>query len=154
MGDESSSTPAGDGDAAMKHYKLYLGDLQKIGDRHEHTRKYYLSLITALFTVLSLGGSGVVFSLKDGFIWPVALFGAALCELWAQHMSSYSALFHAKFALLKKMEEKFPCQPFTDEGKLLSQPPRYISMTTLDKRVARVFLVLFLVLPLLKLASH
>lgn len=141
-------------DTTMKQYKLYLDDLQKIGARHEHTRKYYLSLITALFAVLSLGQSGIVFSLKDGVVWLVAVFGASLCALWAAHMISFHALYHAKFALLRQLEEKLSFPLFKREGELLKQSrPRYFSMTGIDTLVAAVFIALFLVLPFLDLAQ-
>lgn len=146
----SDLDPGAGNDTTMKQYKLYLDDLQKVGDRHEHTRKYYLSLITALFTVLSLGQSGIAFSMKGGAVWLVAVFGASLCLLWAAHMISYHALYHAKFALLKQLEEKLSFQLFKREGEQLAQSrPKYFSMTMIDTLVAVVFTGLFLALPFL-----
>ncbi|HZP60635.1 MAG TPA: hypothetical protein VFB27_09970 [Opitutaceae bacterium] len=150
----SDPSPAASADTTLEQYKLYLKDLQKVGDRHERTRKYYLSLITALFTVLSLGQSGAVFKLADGTVWLVAAFGALLCALWAAHMVSYHALYGAKFALLKQLEEKLSCQLFKmEKEKLGASRPGYFSMTGIDALVAMIFIGLFLALPFLDLAS-
>lgn len=150
----SDPISTGNSDTTLGQYKLYLKDLQKIGDRHERTRKYYLSLITALFTVLSLGQSGAAFRLTDGTVWLVAAFGALLCALWAAHMVSYHALYGVKFSVLKQLEEKLPCPLFKIEKEKLDEcRPKYFSMTGIDALVAIVFIGLFLALPFLSLAQ-
>lgn len=136
--------------AKMKLYALYLKDLQTVGTRQEHVRKYYLTLISAVFTVLSLGGNVLAFKTTPDLVWLVSIFGAALCLLWLLHMKSYSTLFAAKFNVLEEMEKELPGQPFTKENAEKKKPEiNHRPMVKFDMAVAAVFFVLFWLLPFL-----
>lgn len=142
-------------DVKMKLYALYLKDLQSIGSRHEHVRKYYLTLISAIFTILSLGGTSLAFGVTPGLVRLVSIFGASLCVLWLLNMKSFNTLFEAKFNVLEEMEIQLPCQPFTRERIEKKKPGiNHHSMLKFDMGIAAIFAVLFLVLPLLTRAAH
>lgn len=141
--------------AKMKLYALYLKDLQTMGSRQEHVRKYYLTLISAVFTVLSLGGNALAFKTSPDLVWLVSVFGAALCLLWLLHMRSYSTLFAAKFNVLEEMEQGLPCRPFTREKEEKDKPEiHHRSMVKFDMAVAAVFFVLFWLLPFLPMTNQ
>ena len=140
----------------MKLYALYLKDLQTMGTRQEHIRKYYITLITAIFTILSLGGSTLMFSMTPALIVLVSIFGDLLCGVWLLHMISYRTLFEAKFRVLKDMENngKLPFHPFTSETteKAFSKSWHF-QMTWIDIIIAALFIGLFITLPFLTRAA-
>jgi len=135
-------------DMKMKLYALYLKDLQTMGTRQEHVRKYYITLISAIFTILSLGGNTQAFKVTPDLVRLVSIFGMLLCVLWLVHMISYRTLFAAKFAVLKKMELEMPFRPFTDEHGAKKEA-RHFQMTLMDILIAATFILLFLALPFL-----
>jgi hypothetical protein len=45
----------------IEQYKAYLADVGNIGTRHENTRRFYLSIVSALFVFLSLAVRKVSF---------------------------------------------------------------------------------------------
>jgi len=137
----------------MKMYELYLKDLQTMGTRQEHARKYYLTLISAIFIILSLGGNAMAFAVTPGLVWLVSIFGVLLCVLWLVNMMSYRTLFTAKFSVLKKMETHLACQPFTDETAAKSDS-KHFQLTWIDVLIAALFICLFIVLPFLTRAAH
>jgi hypothetical protein len=54
--------------AHVEMYKAYLEDLGRIGGRHENARKFYVSVISALFVFLSMAGTGGLLPMfKAGF---------------------------------------------------------------------------------------
>jgi hypothetical protein len=148
-----TETTSQDTKLRLKLYTLYLKDLQTIGTRHEHARKYYLTLISTIFTILSLGGNTMPFEVTPRLVWLVAIFGAVLCGLWLALVRSYSTLFHAKFNVLREMETALPCQPFTRED-VEKTKVKHRPMLRFDMAVAGIFIVLFLVLPFLTRAAH
>jgi hypothetical protein len=129
-------------DVKMKLYALYLKDLQTMGSRQEHVRKYYITLISAIFTILSLGGNALAFKVTPSLVWLVSIFGILLCILWLVHMISYRTLFAAKFAVLKKMELQLPFKPFTDEYGAKKEA-NHFQMTWMDILIAGLFIGLF-----------
>jgi len=140
-------------DVIMKLYTLYLKDLQSVGSRHENMRKYYLTLISTIFTILSMGGSKLIFTLASRFILLVSIFGALLCLLWLMNMHSYSTLFKAKFTVLDDLEKAFPKQPFTMEKAESEKPTiNHHSVVIFDMLIAAVFFCLFIALPFLTVA--
>ena len=137
----------------MQLYELYLKDLQTMGTRQEHMRKYYITLISAIFIILSLGGNTVAFAVTPGLVWLVSIFGALLCVLWLVNMKSYRTLFTAKFRVLKKMETHLVCQPFTDESAEKTGA-KHFQLTWIDILIAALFIFLFIALPFLTRAAH
>jgi len=135
----------------MKQYALYLKDLQTMGTRQEHIRKYFITLITTLFTVLSLAANLGPIKASPGLIRLVSIFGGLLCLLWLLNMISYRTLFRTKFKVLETMETgvpPLPCKPFTDEWKQKEGLGwKYVHMAYIDMGIALIFICLFCALP-------
>ncbi len=141
---DTPNNPQGGLDVKMKLYALYLKDLQTMGTRQEHARKYYITLISAIFTILSLGGTTLAFRVTPNLVWLVTIFGIMLCALWFAHMKSYRSLFKSKFKVLEKMEPDLPFQPFTDEKAAKKEPDsKHFEMTGIDVLIPLVFMFLF-----------
>lgn len=127
-------------------YKAYLEDLGRIGGRHEELRKFYLSVISALFVYVSLAGKdGLLVNQKQGVLVIVGLVGVAVCVLWALHMQSFKVLFAAKIQTLHKFEEKLGVELFKEESAKLKEK-HYWPLTAIDQFVAGALAILFFAL--------
>ena len=79
--------------AHVEMYKAYLEDLGRIGGRHENARKFYISVISALFVFLSMAGTGGLFANVQGWVFGVVgIVGILICLAWFDHMTSFGKL--------------------------------------------------------------
>lgn len=135
-------------DPNLDLYKTYLEDVARIGARHEAARKFYLSVVSALFVFLSLTGEKGPLKVADHRVEIlVGILGIILGAAWFAHMQSFGAIYKAKFDVLRDMEKDrglYPC--FTKEWDLLKPNRRYHFLTQIDSLMPVLFTILFLVL--------
>ena len=136
--------PAG----SIEQYTAYMQDLGNIGVRHENSRNFYLSVVSALFVFLAMAGKqGFLASLAGPVRILVGLFGLVLCAVWVMHMRSFGAIYRAKFDVLSEMERLQGLFPISDqEWKYKSADPRYQLLTLIDSLIPLLFAILFVVL--------
>jgi hypothetical protein len=148
-------------DKLLEQYTAYLEDIGRIGERYESSKNFYVTIISAIFTFLTLAGKdSSILKLDDKFLWLVALIGMGICVLWIVHTHSVTVLFNFKFRILELIEAKASLYPaFKKETEWLFQPGlrpeklknmKYIPMMPINIGVAVLFFVLFVVLPFLK----
>lgn len=130
----------------IEQYKSYLQDLSSIGTRHETARGFYLSILTALLAFLALAGNdGPLHNIGSHLFIVIGVGAIAICALWFLHTLSFAALYQAKIKRLKAMEETLPFRNFAAEYDDLLQDWRYVRLTTVERWVAFVFVILFAV---------
>jgi hypothetical protein len=132
----------------IEQYKSYLQDLGNIGARHENSRRFYPSVVSALFVFLSLAGKDGILKVVEGPVRTlVALLGITLCVVWVMHMQSFGAIYKAKFDVLREMENQYNLfHVFDEEWKHLKGDPRFMLLTLIDSAVPVLFAVLFIAL--------
>ena len=164
--------PKQEANVQIEIYKAYLEDLGRIGGRHENSRKFYISVMSALFVFLSMAGkNGPFVNVRGPVLLVVALGGMVVCVAWFQHMKSFGTIFLAKLGTLRDMEEDLSKQrslkPFTVETEKLREQQekpeqesaprkedikfRYRPLTVLDRVIPVASAVLFAGLLLFKL---
>ena len=136
----------------IEQYKSYLQDVGNIGTRHENSRRFYLSVVSALFVFLSMASQDGPFHVVHGTVLVlVGLVGIILCMAWVMHMQSFAAIYRAKFDVLRAMEEKHNLfHVFDEEWKRLKDDPRYRLLTFIDSVTPVIFAALFIAVILLK----
>ena len=116
-------------------FKAYLDDLGRIGGRHETLRQYYITVVSALASFLSLaGGQGMLQGVQQGTT-VVGLAGILVCLAWFLHMRSFAAIFKAKIATLRHIESGLPVEPFAKEDSVLEKT-KSRDLTTADRFLA------------------
>jgi len=110
--------------AHVEMYKAYLEDLGRIGGRHENARKFYISVISALFVFLSMAGTGGLFANVQGWVFGVVgIVGILICLAWFDHMTSFGKLYFAKLETLRSLEADLKLlKPFATETAILMKP--------------------------------
>ena len=136
----------------IEQYKSYLQDVGNIGTRHENSRRFYLSVVSALFVFLSMAGAdGPFHAVKGAVLKLVGVAGIILCLVWRMHMQSFGAIYLAKFDVLRAMEEKYNLfHVFDEEWKHLKANPRFKLLTLIDSVTPVLFVLLFMALLYLK----
>jgi hypothetical protein len=139
-----------DTDTIVDLYKAYLDDFGRVGSRHETLRGFYLSVVSALFVFLSLGGSEpALLTIRRDVRIVAAVVGILICGSWFMHMWSFGALFKAKRKVLADAEVPFPFKPFTNEATALKGSWR-MRLTVIDRWVAAFFIGLFVTVGFLR----
>jgi hypothetical protein len=140
----------GDLTARISMFTAYLEDLGRIGVRHENTRGFYLSVISALFVFLALANSDGLFrGIQHSIVWVVAAVGILTSIMWIIHMGSFARIYVAKRGVLMDLEKRLPAQPLKQEATILEQIG-YTHITTVDRLFAVIFVILFGVLAAFK----
>ncbi len=153
MAEDKSSKPPQSG--ILDQYKIYVQDVGNIGSRNENSRRFYLSIVSALFVFLSIAGE------KEPFDNPkitaqviVGIVGFIVCIFWIMHVQSFAAIFRAKFKVLSEIEEKqglFPIfGPKGREWTHLGSDPRYTRLAWIDSKIPIVFALLFFLIMFMK----
>jgi hypothetical protein len=132
----------------IEQYKSYLQDLGNIGARHESSRQFYLSVVSALFVFLSMAGKDGVLKVVEGPVRIlVGLVGIILCVAWIMHMQSFGAIYKAKFDVLREMENQSNLfHVFDEEWKYLKRDSRFMLLTLIDSVIPVLFAALFVAL--------
>ncbi len=148
------TTPPTELQLQVDQLKAYMEDLGRIGGRQETARAFYLSVISALAVFLSLAGKdGVFLTIQTPVVVVVGLVGLVICGAWYTHMRSFGALFEAKLATMRKIENALPVQPFTEELKLLEGKQHeggYVRFTEVDMLAPCAFMALFIAFIVIK----
>ncbi|MBI4538671.1 MAG: hypothetical protein HY704_04065 [Gemmatimonadetes bacterium] len=145
--------PASQSDAIPALFKAYLEDLGRIGGRHETTRAFYLTVVSALFVFLSMAGAtGRLMGVRAEAQRVVGIAGFLISLAWREHMRSFRALYAAKLSTLRTIEKDLPVKPFTIESAALLDATadpngrgkwRYTPLTLVDSMMPIVFALLF-----------
>ena len=134
--------------AYLEQYTSYLEDVGNIGVRHENSRRFYLSVVSALFVFLSMAGSdGPLTAVHGPVRMLVGSVGIMLCAVWVMHMQSFGAIYRAKFDVLRAIEKERNLFPvFDEEWKHLQANPRFKLLTLIDSLVPVLFAAMFVAL--------
>ena len=159
-----SETGTSSKETMLELYKLYVEMADRISQRRESANKYFLSINTAL---ISLVIAYLVYSrlIKDistglmvGILVGVSLVGIANCWVWRSLIMSYNAMNRAKFKVIHAMEEIIGYRPYFDEWEYLKHGEDkevYNKFTIVESYVPRVFSVGYaVVIVLLLLLWH
>ena len=91
--------------ALLDQYKQYAGDLANIGTRYTAAQTFYLAVVAALIGVLAFRDTGPAMAQYINVKFALVMcFIAAVCHVWRQTLLFYGNLFHAKFDVLRRLE--------------------------------------------------
>ncbi len=150
-------------DHLLEQYKIYLELADKVSERRINANKFYILLLSTLFTVYSFFISLVVNkeNPSSNFICnlvndreltlfiliSIAIIGIVFSVLWVITIHSYKQLNTGKFAVILEMEKELPCECFYAEWIRLGEgvdKKKYFQFTKVEKFVPFVFICIFL----------
>lgn len=74
----------------------------------------------------------------------LSLAGMCICFLWLYTINSYSKLSTIKYAIINEIEKQLPLSPFLYEWEKLNNNKKYTRLTTIEKIIPILFIVLYL----------
>lgn len=113
--------PITDHKTFFEQYKITIAAVEKVSDRRAAINKFYISLLSGIFTILAfiLGGKSIIEPENWGFISIVmillGIFGYQLGRIWKANLRSFQKLNEAKFTIINAMEKHLPVKPYSQE---------------------------------------
>ena len=120
----------------LEQYKLYVEMASRISVSRAKTNRFYISLLSGLLAVLSIGVNKDVFNNIQNIVFlAVAILGLALCLLWYINLRSYRQLNSGKFKVIHEMERNLPCPCYNREWEILGEGKegrKYLQLTQVE----------------------
>jgi hypothetical protein len=134
--------------AVMEQWKLYVEMADRVSSRRGLTNTFFLTLNTAIFTVI-----GVVGRMDSDISSWLLLLPLAIvlgeCAAWWWLVRSYRQLNAAKFKVVGALEERLPASPYwraewvaLGEGKDLR---KYLPLTHLEQWIPVLFGLVYVI---------
>ena len=140
----------------IEQYKVYLATSEEVLTRRQNTSNFYTTLNTSMLT-LAVTISGILFGISQInslfvislILFAVSIIGILLNVNWSNLLESYGRLNSAKMRVISEMEKNLPANIYDTEWKVMSEKlydGKYISFTSIEKRLPVSFIVLFVIL--------
>lgn len=109
----------------FEQYKLYIESVEKISEKRQHANNYFITINTALISVI-----GLSFQIKffENVVWIkvlLALLGIIICLVFGYLLRSYKQLNTAKFVVIHEIEETLPLSLYKYEWEILGKGKDY-----------------------------
>lgn len=139
-------------DHLFEQYKLYIESVEKISDRRQHANNYFVTINTALISLI-----GLFFQIKifEDIVWIkslLAFVGIIICIIFWYLIRSYKQLNSGKFTVIHKIEEKLPLELYKYEWEILGKgedKKKYYPFTHVELLMPWVFGVIYFILGLI-----
>lgn len=133
--------------AMLEQYKIYVEMADRISARRGLTNTFFLTLNSAVFTIIGVFWTTRAHAASWLLIFPVlVLIGQCLAWFWL--VRSYRQLNAAKYAVIGALEERLPASPYwRAEWKALGEgkdPSRYWPLTHLEQWIPALFAACYL----------
>jgi len=126
--------------AILEQWKLYVEIVDRVSSRRSLTNTFFLTLNTAIFTVI--GVVGKVASHVSSWVLIFPLFVAVFeCAAWWGLVRAYRHLVHAKFKVVAALEERLPASPYSRAESVALGPSwlRYRPISMLEQWIPILF---------------
>ncbi|PZN76970.1 MAG: hypothetical protein DM484_15590 [Candidatus Methylumidiphilus alinenensis] len=135
-------------DHLLEQYKAYAESAQKISDRRNTANTFFLTINTALITILGYFKVQQTTSFEIGSHVIIALAGIAISYMWYLLIRSYKDINTAKLQVIHEIEKQLPIRPFDAEWEAVGRgadSKRYLPFTHIELYIPFVFIFLHVV---------
>ncbi|MGI9498589.1 MAG: RipA family octameric membrane protein [Geminicoccaceae bacterium] len=143
-------------DSKFALYGLFVATAEKVGDRRAQANAWMLSVnsaIVALYGYLQTGKSlAASEAIKEVWLWAIPVAGILVCLAWFTLLTSYRSLNHAKFTVLKEIENELAFAPFTREEAVYEAEGR-LSLSKIESAIPWTFAALYLAMVIAALGT-
>lgn len=131
----------------LEQYKLYVEMTDRISSRRGETNKFYTSLLTGLFAILTIFNTSLV--LQEYLILGISVLGFGLCVTWILTIRSYKQINSVKFKIIYEMEKQLPFACYEREWEMLTTSKKkgiYFRFTHIEFYIPLLVAIMFVVL--------
>lgn len=137
----------------LEEYKIFVSLADKTSVRRGQASKFYISVLSALFALLSLIIEREIVTISQPILlFGMSILGLAICLTWYLNIQSYKQLNSLKFQVLHEMEEQLPFRCFTREWEILKLQNQkknrnnYVRLTTVEGFTPLIFAMPYIIL--------
>lgn len=135
----------------FEQYKLYVDSIEKTSDRRQHANNYFITINTALISLIGLSFQIKIFE-NLAFIKSIlALVGIIVCIVFWYLIRSYKQLNTGKFDVIHKIEEHLPLALYKYEWEVLGKGEdnkKYYPFSHIELIIPWVFGIIYALLGL------
>lgn len=135
----------------FEQYKLYVESVEKTSDRRQHANNYFITINTALISLIGLSVQIKFFENLAGIKSVLALLGIIICIVFWFLIRSYKQLNTGKFAVIHEIEKLLPLALYKYEWEVLGEgkdDKKYYPFSHVELLIPWVFGTLYAVLGL------
>lgn len=135
----------------FEQYKLYVESVEKTSDRRQHANNYFITINTALISLIGLSFQIKFFENLAGIKSVLALLGIIICVVFWFLIRSYKQLNTGKFAVIHEIEKNLPLALYKYEWEVLGEgkdDKKYYPFSHVELLIPWVFGTLYAVLGL------
>lgn len=133
----------------FEQYKIFVESAEKVSDKRMSANNYFLTVNTALISLIGLIFTSKVLFLGSSAIKLISTLGLIICTIWFFIVLSYKQLNSGKYSLIHKIEKRLPLQLYNDEWNLLGKGKdlkKYIPFSHIEMLMPIVFFIFYLIL--------
>lgn len=135
----------------FEQYKLYVESVEKTSDRRQHANNYFITINTALISLIGLSFQIKFFENLAGIKSVLALLGIIICIFFWFLIRSYKQLNTGKFAVIHEIEKNLPLALYKYEWEVLGEGKdnkKYYPFSHVELLIPWVFGILYALLGL------
>ena len=133
----------------LEQYKIYVTSTEKISDRRQKANEFFLTLNSALVTLLGFVISKSNQNIIISTVSLGAIAGITMCYLWYRIVLSYKGLNDGKFKVIHAIEARLPLALYDTEWEIIGRGKNkkvYWPFTHIELKVPWVFIAIYFVL--------
>lgn len=135
----------------FEQYKIYIDGVEKTSDRRQHANNYFITINTALISLIGLSFQIKIF---ENLVWIksiLAFVGIIICVIFWFLIRSYKQLNTGKFAVIHEIEKHLPLALYKYEWEILGEGKdnkKYYPFSHIELFVPWVFGIIYALLGL------
>lgn len=135
----------------FEQYKLYIESVEKTSDRRQHANNYFITINTALISLIGLSFQIKIFENLAWIKSILALVGIIICAVFWYLIRSYKQLNAGKFAVIHEIEKHLPLALYKYEWEVLGEGKdnkKYYPFSHIELLIPWVFGIIYSLLGL------
>ena len=140
----------------FEQYKIYIESAEKISDRRQNANNYFITINTALITLLGLSFQIDFFGKLFLGRTLLAVVGVIICVIFWFLLRSYKQLNSVKFKVIHAIEKKLPLALYDYEWEVLGKGENkklYYPFSHIELFIPWVFGILYFVMGIIFLVG-
>lgn len=124
----------------LEQYKTYVESADKISDRRINVNTFFITLNSALITVMT------VFFSNTYLLLLLAFLGIIFSILWFLNLKNYKQINSCKFDIIQQIEKYLPINLYKTEWNILTKTKsnkKYIPVSKLEMLLPFIFILIF-----------
>ncbi len=124
----------------LEQYKTYVESADKISDRRINVNTFFITLSSALITVMTIFFSNTYLLLLLAFL------GIIFSTLWFLNLKNYKQINSCKFNIIQDIEKYLPINLYKTEWNNLTKTKsnkKYIPVSKLEMFLPFIFIIIY-----------